>query len=129
MKLILKRLVFLAVSISLTIFRLLIFKNESKELHDESSKCENLRKPVDVLVDNVVWQVLETAEGRVNLLNAYLDERFGRTVVRINANGPNINKTYDNIYCQFWFQDEKPLIMKVSKYRSLWIGRLTREFY
>jgi hypothetical protein len=89
------------------------------------SECGNLKKPSDVLVDNVIWQVLETSKGRVSLLNAYLDTRLNRKVVRINALGPNFNKTFSNIHCQFWFEDGKVKTVRVSTFISLWITAST----
>lgn len=90
------------------------------------NRCESLQKPIDIMLDNLIWQVVETSQGRVNLLNAYLDERFDRKLVRVNSIGPkSLEVSYDRVYCQFWFENEKynPQIVKVSKFVSLWIAR------
>jgi hypothetical protein len=88
-------------------------------------ECDSLRKPREIFVDNVIWQVMETSRGRVSLLNAYLDTRFNRNVVRINALGPNFNETFSNIRCQFWFDDGKVKIVRVNEFISLWITAST----
>lgn len=102
---------------------------EREKLEIRKAGCEKVQKPLDVMIDNVIWQVLETPEGRVNLLNAYLDERFNMQVVRINANGPSAEHFYQKILCQFWFDDEneKPIIVRVSSFQTLWLSTFNRK--
>jgi hypothetical protein len=83
-------------------------------------ECDSLRKPREIILDNVIWQVMKTRRGRINLLNAYLDSRFNRKVVRINALGPNFNETYRDIHCQFWFDDGKVKVVRVFRFFNLW---------
>lgn len=75
-----------------------------------------------ITIDNEIWQVLETPNGFVKLLNAYLDTRQNRTVVRVNVNSVPINASM--ILCQFWFDEKSaPLIVQPSE-----IGKMISEF-
>jgi hypothetical protein len=90
------------------------------EKNVEEFKCKPF-KTKHVFANNHIWQVMETSRGRVSLLNAYLDTRLNRKVVRINALGPNFNETFSNIHCQFWFDDGKVKIVRVFTFINLWI--------
>jgi hypothetical protein len=125
----LKRLVAVSVCAFLMFVLFSLARNESEPFSNDKSTCENLQKPEDVTINNIIWQVLETSDGRVNLLNAYLDERWNKTVVSINANGPNLNVSYHKVYCQFWFENiEQPLVVQVSEFRTMYLGGLTGKF-
>lgn len=80
-------------------------------------QCGRYPDEQDILIDNVVWQVLEMPKGFVKLLNAYLDMRRNKSIVRINANGIHLNMSRDTIYCQFWFEKEsRPVIVKSTEF-------------
>lgn len=119
-----RRVLKVSISILVIISVSYLFSNKFKPNFENQYHCNELKKPNEVLIDNVIWQVLELPEGRVNLLNAYLDTRFNRKYVRINSLGPyGLNKTFNQIYCQFWFEDQtKVKIEKVSKFVNLWIS-------
>jgi hypothetical protein len=95
--------------------------NDKLTLKSNSTICGRFPSEQDITLDNTIWQVLEISRGFVKLMNAYLDERQNQTVVRINANSIPLNISQDNIYCQFWFDDEtQPLIVKASEYALMW---------
>ena len=132
MKRLMKIVVFVVISF---VFYRISFLKETEQTLDQH-QCNTLKKQNDVLIDNLVWQVLETPKGRLNLFNAYLDMRFDQKYVRINTIGPNFNDSFNEIYCQFWFDDEniKPEIVKVFKFVNLWIssgiaGKILRQFF
>lgn len=119
-----KRLLKIVVFVVITFVFYNMFSLNETEIALDQHQCKNLKKQNDVLMDNIVWQVLETPQGRLNLFNAYLDMRFNQKYVRINTIGPNFNESFEEIYCQFWFEDEsiKPEIVKVFKFVNLWIS-------
>lgn len=76
-----------------------------------------------IFTDNLVWQVLETPFGFLNLLNAYLDARWNRTIVRINVIAPPINIQTHTFFCQFWFgENSQPIVVKASEFQTLWFN-------
>lgn len=93
---------------------------ESKSKSVES-QCGRYPGEEDLLIDNIVWQVLVTPRGPLKLLNAYLDTRKNRSVVRVNANGILLDIFSDSIYCQFWFDDEsQPEVAKATEFVIMW---------
>jgi hypothetical protein len=110
-------------SITSTVFIMFFVESSNNKLtlRTNSTVCGRFPKEQDITFDNTIWQVLEIPRGFVKLMNAYLDERQNQTVVRINANSIPLNISQDNIYCQFWFDDEtQPLIVKASEYMLMW---------
>lgn len=91
-------------------------------LWNGSLECKLLQKPTRIVTNNFNWQIVNTLDGRVSLLNAYLDTRLNGTVVLINSNGPDLGNYFGNIFCQFYYDNdhEKPYFVKVSSFRSLW---------
>lgn len=107
-----------------TIIYFTCFESIGEITTSQKKACGHFPKAEEIITDNI-WQVLETSEGKFHLLNAYLETRFDKTEVLINVNGPNVNVSYNKLYCQFWYESEarNPLIVQVSEYRSLWTFR------
>lgn len=104
--------------------KIVLDKSESKIFSSKGrnkiESCGRFPQQKHIKVDNVVWQVLETPYGTVKLLNAYLDTRQNRTVVRVNANSMKMNTTM--IFCQFWFnEDSPPRVVQASETVRMWI--------
>lgn len=94
----------------------------NSEESQKTTSCGRFPKEEHILDENVVWQVLEMPKGFVNLLNAYLDDRMNRTIVRINASGIKLNITVDAIFCQFWFDEiSEPQVVKATQYLLIWL--------
>ena len=91
------------------------FKN-SKDL----KSCGRYPSSEHVTVDNLYWQVLEHSRGFLRLMNAYLDLRQNKSVVRINANSKKLNATHI-FHCQFW-NDDKSLstVVKATEVLLMW---------
>ena len=89
-------------------------------------KCDGLKKSRKLPRKSIHWESLNTDDGRVNILNAYVETRLNGSVVLINSNGPSLQNSYQNIYCQFFYEkrDENPFVVKVSGFRMLWGGEL-----
>ena len=65
-----------------------------------------------VKLDNVIWQVMWHPKGDVKILNAYLDLRQNKSVVRINVSSVPLNNS-DVVYCQFWYNDRhEPTVVR-----------------
>jgi hypothetical protein len=83
--------------------------------------CGRYPEEQHILIDNVVWQALELPNGFVKLLNAYLDTRHNKSVVRINVNGIELKNESDTIFCQFWFDGSThPYVVKPSAIDLMW---------
>ena len=110
---------FLVFIVALTTFYIFIFNPKSEKI---KQICGRFPEEKHIMIDNVVWQVLELPErGFVKILNAYLDQRQNQTVVRINVNSPPLENQEDILYCQFWFANNlQPYIVKTSNIRTLW---------
>ena len=64
------------------------------------------------MIDNVIWQVMEHPKGYVKILNAYLDQRQRKSVVRINVSSIPLNNS-DVVYCQFWHDNaHEPTVVR-----------------
>jgi hypothetical protein len=82
------------------------------------NSCGRFPREENILIDNVIWQVLETSFGFVYLLNAYLDTRWNKSIVRINAISPQLDIKNHKLYCQFWFDEKsQPMVMEASEYQ------------
>ena len=89
-----------------------------------SNKCGRFPEEKDIFIDNIVWQVLDTPIGFIKLLNAYVDDRWNKTEVIINANGPKMYPKPISFYCQFWYSNsDEPIIVNTSTVQSLWRPR------
>ena len=102
-----------------------IFEKIAKDfLKVEENVCSQFPQEKDLLIDSEVWQVFDTINGSVKLINAFLDERWNLSVVRINSNGPVQNLTRDKIYCQYFFENQSHAItVEASEIQSLWVKR------
>jgi hypothetical protein len=58
----------------------------------------------DLFIDNFIWQILQSPSGHLRFLNAYLDTRPSKAVVRINSNGPKVYLEKIKVFCQFWYE-------------------------
>lgn len=112
-----KRILVLVVAVS--IFYIYIFNPKNEKI---KQICGRFPEEKHIMTDNVVWQVLEIPKkGFVKILNAYLDQRQNKTVVRINVNSPPLENQKDIFYCQFWFvNNSQPYIVRTSNIRTLW---------
>jgi hypothetical protein len=82
--------------------------------------CGRFPTEDQILIDNLCWQVLENYGSSVSILNAYLDLRQNKSVVRINVNSKVLN-SYDTFYCQFWFDgSERPKIVQSNEVVLMW---------
>ena len=109
-----------------------VFNNFLESSHPRSSRkttCGRYPHEADILVDNIIWQVLEAQFGFVHLLNAYLDQRWNQTIVRVNVISPEIDVTTQKFYCQLWY-DEKlpPSIVEATEFQSLWFNSKKPQF-
>ena len=104
--------------------------NEKQPLNannlEQVNICGRFPTSEHVTVDNLYWQVLEHSRGFLKLMNAYLDQRQSKSVVRINVNSVVIKET-DTFHCQFWFDDKSPpMIVKATEVLLMW-GELKFE--
>ena len=98
----------------------LYISNFEKTLVLERETCGRYPTEEDLIVNNLVWQVLMISKGIVNILNAYLDLRQNKTVVRINVNSVLLNES-DTFYCQFWFDNSsRPTITEATEVLLIW---------
>lgn len=119
---------FLVLVLASTIVIFCVLSINHKVVHEEpleflgTSKnittCGSFPSPDEISRDNV-WQVLKIGKDSVRFLNAYLDTRKGRKLVRINANGIQLDKI--KIYCQFFYDDfNPPDIVESSGFIPMW---------
>lgn len=109
------------------IYLLSFNSNRLKSIKNETKTCGRFPQEEDVTVDNLIWQVLQLPKGFVKILNAYLDTRQNKTVVRINVNSVILSK-FDVFYCQFWFDDDlnketgksNPTVVKATEVLLMW---------
>ena len=81
-----------------------------------NSLCGVYPKQREIVVDNLIWQVLYSKNGIWSLLNAYLDTRQKKTLVRINAIGPKEDYEKAKVFCQFWCENRvQPLVVMSTK--------------
>ena len=94
--------------------------NYEKLLALEREDCGRYPTEKHVTLNSFVWQVLAIPKGVVNILNAYLDLRQNKSVVRINVNSVMLNEL-DAFHCQFWFENSsKPTIIKATEVLLIW---------
>ena len=106
----------------------IFYFNCSNDLRKELTKrnfprvCGKIPDEKDILIDNVVWQAIETRKGFIKLYSAHLDTRFNESVVRIVAAGPKISLLKGvRMFCQLWFEDDlkNPLVVPVLNLDAL----------
>ena len=86
-------------------------------------QCTKFPQPEDIIIDHEIWQVLTTPKGNYKMMNAYVDDRENRTIIRVLLAGPELDITKDNLYCQFWFDDSPdaaPFVVKATEYFFTW---------
>lgn len=117
---------FMVVIISLQLL-IIFFLYKITTLHEITSQnrkiCGRLPQQEHITIDNVIWQVLEIPNGFYKLMNAYLDERENRKIVRVSAIGNRLNKTKDEIFCQFWFDENpetQPFVVRATQFIMIW---------
>jgi hypothetical protein len=98
----------------------------------EDKICGRFPTEAQITVDNLFWQILELPKGFVNILNAYVDLRQNKSVVRVNVISfeLNVNVT-DVIHCQMWFGEEKsPKVVRAREVLLIWseFGKREDEF-
>lgn len=105
-----------------TSYDLLTKNNES--LHQQKREsCGRYPQQEHIFTDNIIWQVLETPHGFIYLLNAYLDTRWNKTVVKVNLNSNPLNKTTHKLFCQFWFDEgSQPVVVQATEFQSMFVN-------
>jgi hypothetical protein len=104
--------------IILGIFVLVYLKSDEKD--SRPLTCGRYPRKSEISYDNEVWQLLETSNGSVFLLNAYLDERWERKVVKINAIAPELSKN-ERFFCQFWLDEATaPFVTETTEFQTQW---------
>jgi hypothetical protein len=89
----------------------------------EKVQCGRFPQKQHITVDNIIWQHLKIAKGFYKLMNAYLDERENRTIVRVSMIGDRLNVETDAIYCQFWFDElpeAQPIVVRATQFFMMW---------
>lgn len=87
---------------------------------NSSERCGRFPTEEHVVIDNLYWQILELPKGFLNILNAYLDLRQNKSVVRINVNSVLLNES-NVFYCQFWYDEvSPPAVVKASEVLLMW---------
>jgi hypothetical protein len=114
-------LIFLSLISSIAIFNNLLGNGDTLKLKEPT--CGRFPQEENIFIDNVVWQVLETPFGFIHMLNAYLDARWNRNIVRINVIAPQLNITAHKLFCQFWFDKKsQPLVVEASEFQTMWFN-------
>ena len=117
-------------SLSLFCMILMIFYNKILNSPQIPVKCGRLPQEEHIIIDNIIWQAFTTPIETYNLLNAYYDERGNgvnnNSIVRITLMAKNQNIANDDIFCQFWLNedpDSVPYVSKASQFIKIWPGR------
>lgn len=117
---------FVAVSVSFC-FSLFLIKNFNVvtwKSENYKVQCGRLPKEENITINNFIWQVLEIPKGFYKLMNAYLDERENKTIVRVSViGGDQLDIKTDVIYCQFWFDEvpgTQPTVVKATQFIMMW---------
>lgn len=85
--------------------------------------CGRLPEEEDILIDNLIWQIVQIQDRIYKLYNAYFDDRENKTVVRVGVLGERLNNVSDVIFCQFWFDetsDALPIVVRATQYIKMW---------
>lgn len=90
--------------------------SENSLTFDSKENCGRFPITSDISFENGIWQVLRTPDGGfLYMMNAYLDTRRNKSVV-INLVGKDFSTPLDNLFCQFWFEDEdEPIVIEDGK--------------
>lgn len=91
------------------------------------AKCGRLPQEEHIVTDNIIWQAFTTPIETYNLLNAYYDERGNgvnnNSIVRVTLMAKNQNIASDDIFCQFWLDENPetvPYVSKASQFIKIW---------
>lgn len=119
----LQKLLSLLVIFALTSFVFFFYTSKNdRELMNLNSSCGRYPRQEDIFTDNLIWQVLQTPSGFTYLLNAYLDARWNKTIVRVNAISRPLNITTQKLFCQFWFDEKSPpAVIEASEYQKTFL--------
>lgn len=125
------------VLVALLIFVILIICLHKRESLRISSVVKNVRKntticgrlpgEADLKFDKKMWQMFETSKSSYRIMNAYLDDRENRKIVRVAVSGDRLNITNDVVFCQFWINElpgTQPVVMKASQFVMMWPDRM-----
>lgn len=87
-----------------------------------ATTCGKFPEKKNIFVDNIIWQVLQTSFGFVYILNAYIDTRFNKTLVKLNVNAPLLDIKTHKFFCQFWFDDDTSqlLVVEATDYQVIY---------
>jgi hypothetical protein len=92
----------------------------SRDNYRVTKTCGRYPTEDRILSDNVHWQVLEFSGGFIRILNAYLDLRQNKSVVRLNVNS-KVLESSTIFHCQFWYnEDDPPVIVETTKVLLMW---------
>jgi hypothetical protein len=113
----------LACSISILVLGFFSTSLDQSRAEFQQMKCGRQPQDSEIFTDNLIWQVLETSFGFIYLLNAYVDERWGRRIIRINVIAPKLNNTGHKLFCQFW-DDRKsePRVVEAIEFQNVWFN-------
>lgn len=113
-----RKKLFFAFSIAIFI-TVLICSQKNAQNVNKIRPCGRFPEENNILIDNVIWQVEQGSVGFIYLLSAFLDSRWGESVVRILINAPK-ERNGTEFYCQFWFEKNKlePLVVKASEVQA-----------
>jgi hypothetical protein len=121
-----KKLFYFLIGVSATLIYVSYFMSDCTKKQatflnrNEFTICGRFPQEEHITVDNTIWQVLEISKGFVKILNAYLDTRQNKTVVRINVNSVNLTES-DIFYCQFWYDgSSNPIIVRATETLLMW---------
>lgn len=120
----LKKLIFLLV-ISIGSFSFLYRRLEKSKpsVDPQENLCGRFPENQDISFDNKIWQIFHLDNRTYFLHNAYFDDRFNKTVIRVGALGEKLNNFTDTIYCQIWHDETPeivPVVVKASHFIKLW---------
>lgn len=106
-----------------SIYFIYLLCNGDESFSQQTKNCGRFPEEKDIFVDNVMWQVLETPVGFFYLLNAFLDTRWNKTIVRVLLNS-KVKRNGVKLFCQFWYDDDKsnPVVVE-SKGTAISFGK------
>lgn len=114
-------------------FPAVFFEKDAKKPKSPNKTCASFPSLEKIRFNNLYWQTLKTPAGEYHLLGAYWDVR------PLNKNSPTVRllsmatpwKITEDLYCQFWFENEVILSQKIWSYllwREGWGGNSEQNF-